>query len=171
MKTNTSSFLRLRALFCAVVALLVLPSVSRAVTTTVTYGGTDYDISFYLGTYNTAPSGVNLTSQPWFGNASIANDFAALVGGSLGFGNFNSQSPYFVHSLGNGGTSWTGAYFHQWGFVSSLGAATEGWMGRFAYVVESTPVAAPDSGTSLGLGLIAFVVLGLAKRRLKPAAA
>ncbi|PAW60915.1 MAG: hypothetical protein B9S34_16705 [Opitutia bacterium Tous-C1TDCM] len=121
--------------------------------------------------YNTAPSGVNLTSQPWFGNASIANDFAALVGGSLGFGNFNSQSPYFVYSLGNGGTSWTGAYYHQWGYVSSLGAATEGWMGRFAYVVESTPVAAPDSGTSLGLGLIAFVVLGLAKRRLKPAAA
>jgi hypothetical protein len=75
MKTSNSSLLRLRAVFCAVVALLALPSVSRATTTTVTYAGTEYDISFYLGTYNTAPSGVTLSTQPWFGSATVAADF------------------------------------------------------------------------------------------------
>lgn len=171
MKTSNSSLLRLRAVFCAVVALLALPSVSRATTTTVTYAGTEYDISFYLGTYDTAPSGVNLSTQPWFGSATVAADFAQLVGGSLGFGNFNSQSPYFVYALGNGGTTWAGAYFDSGGYVTGFPSVpTEGWMGRFAYVTESTPVATPDGGTSLGLGLIAFVALGLARRRLKPAA-
>ncbi len=163
----TTSTNRLRSILCLLFAMFALSSVARAVTTTVNYGGTDYDITYYLGTFNNQPSGVNLSAQPWFGNQTTAYNFAQLVAGSLGFENFGSQSPYFVYSVGNGGTTWAGAYYDNGGYVTAhTSVPTEGWLGRFAYVTQSAPVATPDSGTSLVLALIGFGAVAIARRRI-----
>ncbi len=157
---------------CALLAFGMLSPVSIANPVSVTYGGTVYDITYYLGTFNTQPSGVSLQSQVWFGDAAVAADFASLIGGSLGFENFGSQSPYFVYSLGSSGTTWAGSYYDNSGFVSShFTVPTEGWLGRFAYVTASSPAATPDGGTSLGLMFIALAAMGIARLRQKSAVA
>ncbi|MFN3147831.1 MAG: hypothetical protein ACE368_22595 [Paracoccaceae bacterium] len=70
--------------------LLMAPVPADALTLTV--GGTSYDVTLNLGSYDTVNAGANgpLTGTPWFGDETLAGDLAnelaaqdALAGGTL----------------------------------------------------------------------------------------
>lgn len=74
-------------------------SVSAAI---FTVGGQQYDITTFQGSYtvdgakfNTASNG---GSMPWWGNSSLANDFATAVQAGLGLPNCCTLGPFFAHS-------------------------------------------------------------------------
>ena len=73
--------------FASVFSLTCTTTASLAVV--VDYMGKDYDVTSFSGTFNNNQA--LLESQLWFGDVSVANDFATLVNTQLGTPNF---SPY-----------------------------------------------------------------------------
>ena len=71
-------------------------------TWTAAVGGTNYDFTYFTGTYNGNSSRFNTTEMPWWGpTATNATAFATAVGNHLGFPNDSSTfGPYFAYSTG-----------------------------------------------------------------------
>lgn len=167
MTTNLRTITR-SLVFCTA-SLLALPALSPVLRadplTTVTVQGTSYDITYHL--LNSFDSELSLfQSQVWWGNATLAGEFAAAVGDSLGHENFNSQGPYFAYALS--GANWLGAYTYSpsYSTVGTFQAPYTNWAGRWALVVPQNSV--DDSTSTLALMVAALTALGVAKRRRMP---
>ncbi len=82
-------------------ALCLAPNSAEAVSVTV--NGTTYDVTTFSGTYNANIAKFNTLANnglmPWWGNESLAEQFAAAVGASLGTPIFSSYGPNFAHSI------------------------------------------------------------------------
>lgn len=81
-----SSLHRLRPRPIAVlggVALAVLLPVSASAFQTVV-GGKTYEVSTFTGSYSANSGRFTIAEMPWFGNQSLATQFAAAVGAGLG---------------------------------------------------------------------------------------
>ena len=108
-----------------VVSLLALTaSHAQAASFQAAIGGTSYNFTTITGTYN--DNQAQLSSQPWFGSASLANTFATAVsfnlGGTVNFGELgpmfaygviDSEFQYVAYSFGstvNNSFSRTGTY-------------------------------------------------------------
>jgi hypothetical protein len=83
------------------VALCLAPNPAEAVTVTV--NGTAYDVNTFAGTYNANTAKFNTLANnglmPWWGNASLAQQFSAAVGASLGTPVGGSFGPNFAYAL------------------------------------------------------------------------
>lgn len=77
---------------------------SPANTCRVTVGGLQYDVTTFTGTYNDNASKFSSTLMPWYGSSSIANQFAATVGGGLLYPN-GGNGPFFAWSQSSGNIS------------------------------------------------------------------
>ncbi len=67
----------MRALAAACAALVAVPATAL----TLTVGGTSYDITLNLGSFNDVTAGPNgpLTATPWYSDATLASDLAAAL--------------------------------------------------------------------------------------------
>lgn len=168
---------RLRASLLSLVALVASPVLTVALradpmpfpTTSVTVGGTIYDLTYVLAdSFNSvAPQ---LESQAWWGNQALADSLALAVGTNLADYNFNNQSPYFAYSIGNG--DFNGAFtfnFSPNSNVQIMTAPIDGWAGRWAVAIPESSV--PDDPSTLGLTLLAVTALGIASWRRRRASA
>ena len=86
------------------VALCLAPNPAEAVPVTV--NGTAYDVNTFAGTYNANTAKFNTLANnglmPWWGNASLAEQFSAAVGASLGTP-VAGYGPNFAHAIQNSG--------------------------------------------------------------------
>ena len=84
----------------AAVALAVIslsPQEARALVVTV--NSTQYDVTTFTGNYNKSSSRFSISSMPWYGNTTLADNFATAVGAGLGYVNDSlNNSPYFATS-------------------------------------------------------------------------
>jgi hypothetical protein len=90
------SFLRngiAAGLACVGIGLALHGGNAQAVVVNV--GGSNYDVTKVFGAANALP---NLSAQPWFGNVSLAEQFAAAVTNQLGM--FTGFGPYFATAIG-----------------------------------------------------------------------
>ena len=95
MKTPMKHWLPLLA-----VAALAAPATSSAMHFTV---GTEiYDVTYSSMAYDTSPGSFTTAIMPWWGNPSLASEFATAVGASLGLPNtlFAATGPLFAYSAG-----------------------------------------------------------------------
>ncbi|MBD2667306.1 hypothetical protein [Richelia sinica] len=79
-------------------AVAIVTTASSAKAAIFTVNGTDYDLTTKTGSFNSLSS--ELTQQPWWGNFSLAIDFAAVVAGTLGLPNDTSlggAGPLFAY--------------------------------------------------------------------------
>jgi hypothetical protein len=98
------------ALFSAFAALTTTwvdaGSVSAAI---FTVGGQQYDITTFEGTYSTDTVKFNTASNggsmPWWGNPTLADDFATTVQESLGLPNSGIIGPLFADEASGGSVS------------------------------------------------------------------
>ena len=104
--------MRSRTLFSLAVvassaALSLAPSPAEASTSQVTVNGTTYDVTTFTGTYNANNAKFNTLANnglmPWWGNESLAEQFAAAVGTSLGTPVGGSFGPSFARTIQNAG--------------------------------------------------------------------
>ena len=83
------------------VALCLATNPAEAVTVTV--NGTAYDVNTFAGTYNANTTKFNTLANnglmPWWGNESLAEQFSAAVGASLGTPVGGSFGPSFAHAI------------------------------------------------------------------------
>jgi hypothetical protein len=100
----------------------------------VNVNGLDYDVTTFTGTYNDNPSkfatAANGGVMPWWGNSSLAYDFALAVGSSLGYwhpNDYPDNGPDFAygyddtqHGHALPGWWWNGNF----NFVGSSGQRT-----------------------------------------------
>jgi hypothetical protein len=87
------------------VALCLVPNSAEAVSVTV--NGTTYDVNTFAGTYNANTAKFNTLANnglmPWWGNESLAQQFATAVGASLGTPVSGIYGPNFAHAIQNAG--------------------------------------------------------------------
>jgi hypothetical protein len=83
------------------VALCLAPNSAEAVSVTV--NGTTYDVNTFSGTYNANTAKFNTLANnglmPWWGNESLAEQFATAVGASLGTPISNAYGPMFARNI------------------------------------------------------------------------
>jgi hypothetical protein len=88
-------------------ALCLAPNPAEASTSQVTVNGTTYDVTTFTGTYNANNAKFNTLANnglmPWWGNESLAEQFAAAVGTSLGTPVAGAFGPSFAHKIENPG--------------------------------------------------------------------
>ncbi len=95
-------------------SLLAAPS-AEALTTTVDVGGTNYDVTYtnskitYNGNQSLFNTLANGGEMPWWGSSILAQQFATIVGSSLGYPNSDGEGPYFAYN-GNV-SSWYSSIF------------------------------------------------------------
>jgi hypothetical protein len=90
------SFLRngiAAGLACVGIGLALHGGNAQAVVVNV--GGSNYDVTKVFGAANALP---NLSTQPWFGNVSLAEQFAAAVNNQLGI--TFASGPLFATAIG-----------------------------------------------------------------------
>ena len=63
------------------------------------YNGVNYDVSYVVATFSNSTQAAQLNSQPWWGNADLAQAFSIAVGSSLTAtgGNSSTSGPYFAY--------------------------------------------------------------------------
>lgn len=89
-KSLVVAVLALAAIIC------VFPATSKADDITVTVGEQQYDITTGMGTFT--DNMAELESQPWWGNATLAEAFANAVADDIGTPNDNgADGPLFVY--------------------------------------------------------------------------
>lgn len=82
----------------AVSLLALTASHVQAASFQTTINGTSYNFTTITGTYN--DNQAQLSSQPWFGSASLANTFATAVSSNLGGTvNFGELGPMFAYGV------------------------------------------------------------------------
>ncbi|MFN9619070.1 MAG: hypothetical protein ACK55X_05085 [Synechococcaceae cyanobacterium] len=111
------------------VALCLAPNSAEAVSVTV--NGTTYDVNTFSGPYNANNGWFNTLDNnglmPWWGNESLAEQFATAVGVSLGTPTYGVYGPEFAHSLSPtlfGGTYVNGEVFQAPSTVLNFGWLT-----------------------------------------------
>ena len=136
--------------------ICMFPATSNA-DAVVTVDGTKYDVSTVTTPFNGDPS--LLKAQPWWGNSSLAEEFATAVGGSFGFPNFIealNTGPLFAWGITPFDTlRATGHPPGASGSVSVEVARQESFV--FA---TATPVPTPEPG-ALSLMFSGLLVVGL----------
>lgn len=101
MKTSFKAKILVSGL--AGMSLLAAPS-AEALTTTVDVDGTNYDVTYTNSdiTYNGNESLFNTLANggemPWWGSSILAQQFATIVGSSLGYPNDDIEGPYFAYN-------------------------------------------------------------------------
>jgi hypothetical protein len=159
------------ACLCALATLTpILVDAGGAKAIIFTVGGQDYDVTTFNATHSGNESKFatpgNGGVMPWWGDSSLAQQFATAVGVSLGTtinpgpGGSNTRGPYFVYAL-NSGT------LDSWNY-NSLSSGIEnytgiGRFGNFTYAQASlvpSPAAAPGPLPLLG----AATAFGISRR-------
>ena len=104
----------------ATLGLAASPAKALTVTVPVTVGGIsqNYDVTTFSGTYIDNTSKFTTTDMPWWGDSTLADQFASAVGVSSGLdGNFDgSYGPLFAYQTR--GASTTNAYIYDGGMAS-----------------------------------------------------
>jgi len=144
----------------------------------VSVGGTEYDVTTSpLESFSSASS--VLESQPWWGNATLADELATAVYLSLGDPNVNGQTPTFAYGLEPepSGITFVDNYDYLlvsfspdvWALTDWTSANPGTIYDTYAfYFATATVVPTPESGTTslllIGLGSLG-VVMAMRKRK------
>ena len=83
------------ALFTAAVAIT---SANAAHAVSVVVNGNTYDVTTFTGSYEANTSTFTTTQMAWWGDATLAQQFATAVGTQLGLPNFGTIGPLFGYS-------------------------------------------------------------------------
>ena len=125
----------------------------------VTVNSVQYDVSTVTGNYASLAS--TLQSQVWWGNESVADSFAAAVGGHFGFPNSSLGGPFFAFA-----TSGSDVVARAWQFGgSTLGILVLGPASR-TFAVAHQVGSVPDSGITSAMLCLALGALIALRRRL-----
>lgn len=152
-----------QTLSTATLGLSLVSVAQEAKAAIFTVNGTDYNIETVEGTFNDLSA--TLESQVWWGDSSLAEDFANVVAGSFPNNNENNGfEPFFVFTDFLFGNKRAWAYFEP-DFSSSLALVNPNENHIYAVVAPVTqPV--PEPLTILGAGA-AIAFGGHFKRKLK----
>jgi hypothetical protein len=144
---------------------IAIPILAPVGSVIVNVGGQDYRVSIFNGSYNDNSSLFATAQMPWWGNQSIAQQFAEALGtvpwGGLpdnGFGNFGFWEPFFAYDSSPGDA-----------FVMSVGSSGSGAnipaSSNLSYnyaVAAPIPAPVPFEGNSLPmLGASLFMAGGI----------
>ena len=77
------------------------PQEARALVVTV--NSTQYDVTMFRGSLDNSSGKFSSGSMPWYGNTTLAENFAAAVGAGLGYVNDSVNSPFFATSTNSSG--------------------------------------------------------------------
>ena len=124
----------------AAVALAVIslsPQEARALVVTV--NSTQYDVTTFQGSYNNYSGKFSSGSMPWYGNTTLAENFAASVGAGLGYVNDSVNSPFFATS-----TRFAQVYM-SYTYINNPSGMYGGiiWTSDTYYWAEAVPVPGP----------------------------
>lgn len=87
-----------RTLAALVAATAAFSSADAAHAVPVVVNGTTYDVTTFTGSYNSNSSRFTTTEMPWFGDGSLAEQFAIAVGAQLGTPVLGTNGPLFAYS-------------------------------------------------------------------------
>lgn len=162
----------------ATAGLAALPQSAQALTFRTVVNGTEYDVTTITDPFRSQIG--TFQANPWWGNQSLAADFALAVGDELGLSSFGSpgllHGPFFAFFASPGGWAGPGGAFvsfsqndsSTWtqGFGGDTGYAQ--WSGFPWAVATAVPPTTPDSTPiptpALLPGLIGMGVAALRKR-------
>lgn len=166
--------LALQAGLIAAGSLTILAlGVQQAEAYVVTVNNVQYDVTTFTGSYNANSSKFNTAANggvmPWWGDGTLAGDFANAVQSALGGPNYflaNTWSPYFAYGLKNSGANGirAAAYFMnawQQGPVYDIGSQGDGpllsdsgvWAQATLYTAPaSVPAPLPIFGAGAAFG-------------------
>jgi len=117
----------LKNLFVFLVTLLlgIMSSGVRAQTYNATVNGTNYDFTYFTGTYNDNISKFSTTLMPWWGSQSTAETFTSSVGDHFGYPNttYGQWGPYFAFSQYTNTDPMMGFTEVSANFYTSIGSA------------------------------------------------
>ncbi|MBO1051358.1 MAG: hypothetical protein HEQ25_09525 [Dolichospermum sp. DET73] len=125
----------------AVAGVVVSMSPAQAIIFNV--NGTDYDVTTVTTSYNA--DSTLLQSQPWWGNATLASQFASTVQQGLP-GSFSSSGPFFAYSatLASGpGFTFTQVGSYEYISIANPQVVTRGVNSSFSGVYATATVATP----------------------------
>ena len=170
MNRNIPLHLRTRVFLFSLLALPALTPVLRAIPITV--GGIDYDVQKFAGLYEANTT--LLQSQVWWGNATVANEFAAALTSDLNPANFSDYSPFFAYA-DNATPSESGFSIILHPIISAYWSSDNGAVPSGTIYTEAnvnywyaTATAVPDGYSTLSLMLFAVTGMGFASWRRKP---
>lgn len=127
----------------------------------ITVDGTDYDVTMNYGTFAQINAGGTLESQIWFGDSSLAIDFAQAVGNMFGWPNQFSDGIWFVYELNN-------TDFISHSLVNNSTRTWTHWRdpteatARYFATASIVDAQVPEPST---LAIFALGIIGLASRR------
>jgi hypothetical protein len=128
----------------ALAAISISPGSAQAFVVTV--GGAQFDVTTFSGRYNdnstkfeTAASGGVV---PWWGNSTMAYDFATAIGTNLGIYVENPGGPLFAYDMQS-----TNNYY-WFSYADNSFNISNGYIGtdQVRFYAEATPLAAPAPG-------------------------
>ena len=136
----------------AVAVLALSTSVNAAM---VNVGGNEYEVSIVTGSFSALSA--DLTTQVWWGNATLASEFAAALPGGLGT-NFFIYGPAFAY--GNSGTNVDNmmqfSHFAPW-YSDQGTTASEGGLKYATATLVNAAVPIPAAGWLFMSALIGLV--------------
>jgi hypothetical protein len=168
MKLNLN---RIGAFFVGVgSAAAILASAAAANAATFTVNGTDYDVTTVSGNFISDFSlRAQLQSQVWWGNQSLAQQFARTVGSSLGFVNDDFFGPFFAYGVRvtpNGDILSADQYgFSRIGSISSLITQQNATYAIATPITPTTPQSVPEPGATIPVAVVSLIALGALKSR------
>lgn len=140
-------------------------SQSLATPIKVNVGGSDYNVTWSLGTYSSLGSGY-FTGQPWYGSTSLATSFAEAVGFQNDGDFYPTLGPIFAVDISgvsspSSSNQIEGVYVEK---SSSTGAESPFEPSKPLAYATASLVKAPPPGTSSSVpepGSLALLALGL----------
>lgn len=157
--------LRLLSIVCGCLNAILLTPTNSAHAVTVTYLGTDYEVTT-IGPVQHESIPILLQSQPWWGNSSQASDFSILVADQLGFPNDSANDgPYFAfNSYSAVGPTFVDAYTYADDTDSAELREMLGYGTSYTWATASA-IPIPPALWLFGSGLLGLV--GVARRKEK----